>query len=60
MNRKKKIQSIHLKRVKKAKAKLHTPNKDKYVSKADREKIAQQAELDNAELKQDSADLTLN
>ncbi|KMT64218.1 DUF2986 domain-containing protein [Catenovulum maritimum] len=45
MNRKKKIQQIHQKRLKKAKAKLHTPNKPKYISKADRAKMeAEEAE----------------
>lgn len=41
MNRKKKINSILKKKLKKANAKLHTDNKPKYVSKAERAKIAQ-------------------
>lgn len=40
MNRKKKINSILKKKQKKANAKLHTSNKPKYISKAEREKIA--------------------
>jgi len=50
MNRKKKINSILKKKVKKMNAKLHTSNKPKYVSKAERAKLAQQEEqtlLDN-------------
>ncbi len=42
MNRKKKINSILKKKVKKANAKLHTSNKPKYVSKADRAKLAEE------------------
>ncbi|WP_407333512.1 DUF2986 domain-containing protein [Enterovibrio sp. 27052020O] len=40
MNRKKKIIQTLKKREKKKNAKLHTSNKPKYVSKADREKLA--------------------
>ncbi|MBL4828436.1 MAG: DUF2986 domain-containing protein [Aliivibrio sp.] len=39
MNRKKKMNSILNKRLKKANAKLHTSNKPKYISKAEREKM---------------------
>ena len=45
MNRKKKINQSLKKRVKKTNSKLHTSNKPKYVSKAERAKIA--ADLDN-------------
>ncbi|WP_082627159.1 DUF2986 domain-containing protein [Colwellia sp. TT2012] len=48
MNRKKKMNNILKKKVKKMNAKLHTPNKPKYVSKADR------AKLDEAETTQES------
>ena len=43
MNRKKKINSILKKKLKKTNAKLHTSNKPKYVSKAERAKLAEQA-----------------
>ena len=43
MNRKKKLQKIHDKRLKRARAKLKTSSKEPYVSKADRAK----AELEN-------------
>ncbi|MFC1235411.1 DUF2986 domain-containing protein [Vibrio sp. F74] len=39
MNRKKKINQIFKKRQKKKNSKLHTDNKEKYISKADREKL---------------------
>ncbi len=39
MNRKKKINSILKKKVKKMNAKSHTSNKPKYVSKAERAKL---------------------
>ena len=39
MNRKKKMNTILKKRLKKANAKLHTNNKPKYISKADRAKM---------------------
>lgn len=48
MNRKKKMNNILKKKVKKMNAKLHTSNKPKYVSKADR------AKLDEAETAQES------
>ena len=44
MNRKKKINSILKKRLKKQNSKLHNSNKPKYISKADRAKLE---ELDN-------------
>ncbi|CAM3037948.1 DUF2986 domain-containing protein [Vibrio rarus] len=43
MNRKKKINQILKKKIKKQNSKLHTSNKPKYISKADREKAAQDA-----------------
>ena len=48
MNRKKKMNNILKKKVKKMNSKLHTSNKPKYVSKADR------AKLDEAETVQES------
>jgi len=44
MNRKKKINSILKKRLKKINAKLAPTNKEKYISKADRAKLAEQSE----------------
>ncbi|MBE0364235.1 hypothetical protein PULV_a1832 [Pseudoalteromonas ulvae UL12] len=44
MNRKKKINDILKKKLKKAKSKLHTSNKPAYVSKAERERLAQSSE----------------
>lgn len=43
MNRQKKIQGIFNKKLKKAKAKLNTNHKPKYISKAERAKL----DLDN-------------
>ncbi len=48
MNRKKKIKNILTKKAKKANAKLHKSNKPKYISKAEREKLAQQESLDDS------------
>jgi hypothetical protein len=45
MNRKKKINSILKKKLKKANAKLHTSNKPKYVSKAERAKLEEQEHI---------------
>lgn len=45
MNRKKKINSILKKKLKKANAKLHTSNKPKYVSKAERAKLEEQEQV---------------
>jgi hypothetical protein len=45
MNRKKKINSILKKKLKKANAKLHTSNKPKYVSKAERIKLEEQEQV---------------
>lgn len=45
MNRKKKISNIYNKKLKKAKAHLNPKaHKEKYVSKAEREKLAEQAQ----------------
>ncbi|MBU2869916.1 DUF2986 domain-containing protein [Colwellia sp. E2M01] len=46
MNRKKKINNILKKKLKKSNAKLHTSNKPKYISKAERAKLAEE---ENAE-----------
>jgi hypothetical protein len=42
MNRKKKMNTILKKKVKKMNAKLHTSNKPKYVSKAERARLAEE------------------
>ncbi|MCE0555383.1 DUF2986 domain-containing protein [Motilimonas sp. E26] len=48
MNRKKKINQELKKRQKQANSKVHHSNKPKYISKAERERIAQeQAQLQN-------------
>ncbi|WP_371185948.1 DUF2986 domain-containing protein [Thalassotalea maritima] len=44
MNRKKKIKSTLLAKQKKANAKLHKSNKPKYISKAERAKMAAESE----------------
>ena len=46
MNRKKKLNQIFNKRLKKAKAKLNPQSKEKYVAKADREVTQTLEELD--------------
>jgi hypothetical protein len=48
MNRKKKINDTLKKKLKKANAKLHTSNKPRYISKAEREKIAEQKATETA------------
>ena len=48
MNRKKKVKSTLLAKQKKANAKLHKSNKPKYISKAERAKMAEQAALEKA------------
>ncbi len=45
MNRKKKINNILKKKLKKANAKLHNSNKPKYVSKAERAKLEEQEKV---------------
>ena len=51
MNRKKKINSILKSKIKKANAKLQKSNKPRYISKAERARIEEQAEAEqnNAE-----------
>ena len=51
MNRKKKINDTLKKKQKKANAKLHTSNKPRYISKAEREKLAL-AEQESKETKE--------
>ncbi len=51
MNRKKKIKTTLLAKKKKANAKLHKSSKPKYISKAERAKLAEQAESENVETK---------
>lgn len=48
MNRKKKINEKLKAFQKRKNAKLHTSNKPKYISKAERARIAAEAELENA------------
>ena len=50
MNRKKKLQKMHDKRLKRARAKLKTSSKEPYISKADRAK----AESENSEVEPDT------
>jgi len=50
MNRKDKIQKMHNKRLKRARAKLKTSSKEPYVSKADRAK----AEAENSAVESDT------
>ena len=49
MNRKKKINNTLKAKQKKANAKLHKSNKPKYISKAERAKLAEQEEQVSAE-----------
>lgn len=44
MNRQDKIQKIHNKRLKRARAKLKTSSKERYISKADRAKLESEIE----------------
>ncbi len=46
MNRKKRINQILKSKQKKKNAKLHRSNKPKYISKAEREKMEQEAQLE--------------
>lgn len=46
MNRKKKINSILKKKQKQANSKLHTSNKPKYISKAERARLAEQEKVE--------------
>ncbi|MEI6893401.1 MAG: DUF2986 domain-containing protein [Colwellia sp.] len=52
MNRKKKMNNMLKKKLKKANAKLHSNNKAKYVSKADRAKLTVQLESQREETEQ--------
>jgi hypothetical protein len=47
MNRKAKIQKLHDKRLKRARAKLKTSSKEKYISKADRAKMEEEAKVNS-------------
>jgi hypothetical protein len=47
MNRKKKINNTLKMKQKKANAKLHKSNKPRYISKAEREKLAQEEQESN-------------
>ncbi|REL27259.1 DUF2986 domain-containing protein [Thalassotalea euphylliae] len=58
MNRKKKIKSTLLAKQKKANAKLHKSNKPKYISKAERAKLAEQVETDTLETNGSAVDTT--
>ncbi len=49
MNRKKKINNTLKKKLKKANAKLHTSNKPKYISKAERAKLEEQKATETTE-----------
>lgn len=49
MNRKKKINNTLKKKLKKANAKLHTSNKPKYISKAERAKLEEQKATETVE-----------
>jgi len=53
MNRKKKMNNILKKKVKKANSKLHTSNKPKYVSKAERAKLAEEDSSQEQEQEQE-------
>lgn len=48
MNRQKKLQQLFKAKAKKASAKLAPKSKDKYISKAEREKLAAQAAEDSS------------
>jgi hypothetical protein len=50
MNRKKKINETLKKKVKKMNSRLHKSNKPKYISKADREKMEQELQSEEAEV----------
>ena len=46
MNRKDKIQMLHNKRLKRARAKLKTSSKERYISKAERAKVEENAKIE--------------
>ena len=48
MNRKKKIQDLYKKRLKRARAKLDGRPKERYISKADRAKAEAEADAENS------------
>ncbi|GIU25561.1 DUF2986 domain-containing protein [Shewanella sp. MBTL60-007] len=50
MNRTKKITKKHMSKVKKANAKLNTSNKPKYISKAERERLAALAVAESVQI----------
>lgn len=52
MNRKKKIIELHKKKWKKTDKRLQNSKKEKYVSKADRAKLGLEADITEAEIKQ--------
>ena len=54
MNRQAKIQKMHDKRLKRARAKLKTSSKERYISKADRAKAEAETELENTEESSDT------
>ncbi|MCP2073044.1 UNVERIFIED_ORG: hypothetical protein J2Y77_002480 [Pseudomonas lini] len=57
MNRRKKIKQLLQAHAKKASAKLAPPKKDKYISKADRLKLAAEPSQDST-ISSESADVT--
>lgn len=57
MNRRKKIKQILTQKAKKANAKNQHSNKPRYISKAEREKLAQAAESADAETVVESAEV---
>ncbi|GEA50354.1 DUF2986 domain-containing protein [Vibrio inusitatus NBRC 102082] len=56
MNRKKKINQILKKKIKKQNSKLHSSNKPKYISKAEREKMELEAEQTEVSVDQEPKD----
>ncbi|MDO6578191.1 DUF2986 domain-containing protein [Alteromonas stellipolaris] len=60
MNRRKKIIKKLQKKDKKANAKIHKSNKPVYVSKAEREKLAEQANSEQSSIGEEGTDSTSN
>ncbi len=60
MNRRKKIIKKLQKKDKKANAKIHKSNKPVYVSKAEREKLAVQANSEQSSIEEEGTDSTSN
>ncbi|AWK83598.1 TPA: DUF2986 domain-containing protein [Photobacterium damselae] len=58
MNRKKKVKQTLLKKAKKSNAKMHKSNKPKYISKADREKMALEEEQATVETPIEPSDVS--